>query len=100
MGVMDLVPFLGDSFNRWTPLLILLPTLSTYFNLSDRLSRAVGFGGYTYSDEDDENDTAGRAGRQTRRSSSPETPSDEWIEGQRIIQQGKQYTVAGIRSLA
>ncbi|RKP11094.1 LMBR1-like membrane protein-domain-containing protein [Thamnocephalis sphaerospora] len=55
MGLMDLVPFLGDQFNRWTPLLILIPFLMTFFRVSDRFMRTLGLGDYASADDDSDN---------------------------------------------
>ncbi|KAI9594695.1 LMBR1-like membrane protein-domain-containing protein [Syncephalis fuscata] len=53
MGILDLVPFLGDRFSQWTPLIILIPSVITFFRISDRLTRAFGCGDYSYDDDDD-----------------------------------------------
>ncbi|KAJ1972103.1 hypothetical protein H4R35_004862 [Dimargaris xerosporica] len=37
MGQIDLVPFLGDAFNAWFPILILLPALFTLFRVHSRI---------------------------------------------------------------
>ncbi|KAJ1968771.1 hypothetical protein IWQ62_001041 [Dispira parvispora] len=37
MGVIDLVPFLGDEFNAWFPILILIPVTITLFRVHTRL---------------------------------------------------------------
>ncbi|RKP37893.1 LMBR1-like membrane protein, partial [Dimargaris cristalligena] len=37
MGQIDLVPFLGDEFNDWMPILILIPALITYFRIHSRI---------------------------------------------------------------
>ncbi|KAI8057715.1 LMBR1-like membrane protein-domain-containing protein [Syncephalis plumigaleata] len=94
MGILDLVPFLGDRFNQWTPLLILVPSLLTFFRISDRITRVFGCGDYSYDDDDDYAATspnvpldglsAANGGRNAE--SSNRWRKEESEEGRRLIQ--------------
>ncbi|RKP26524.1 LMBR1-like membrane protein-domain-containing protein [Syncephalis pseudoplumigaleata] len=87
MGILDLVPFLGDRFNRWTPLIILVPSFVTFFRISDRVTRAFGCGDYSYDDDDGGNGGNGGNGD----GGGNVSPGHQWRqeeaeEGRRLIQ--------------
>lgn len=93
MGILDLVPFLGDRFNRWTPLLILVPSLLTFFRVSDRITRAFGCGDYSYDDDDGDDYYNGTGPNVPLDRSSTVNSVNRWRreeseEGRQLIQAG------------
>ncbi|ORX88503.1 LMBR1-domain-containing protein [Basidiobolus meristosporus CBS 931.73] len=64
MGIINLTPLLGEQFNNWVPLLILLPVLITLFNIHGRVLGAFSVGSYFEDDEGDLGSADMEEGRQ------------------------------------
>jgi hypothetical protein len=90
MGQMNLIPFLGDEFYRYMPLLILFPILFTYFDVVEKTLRFFGLSRYGWQSEERDQQTY-RIGLGARMDEDPEEEEQgravngQIEEGRRLI---------------